>query len=205
MLTYIFLWILVLIIGTAICFSILRSIAKTGVIIIFIIILFIAITMGLTYSDINEFQKDAALGEKIILLRSNEQLTFSTVQTGWGEQETYSMPVLNDEELQKLLDNDNLKQIKISGEYDKVIIIDTEIFRDTEHATLLSVVEDSSANYDARTFAFTTLETELLEEKGLFYFIGDYKEGNIIIYPNTMFFYIIRFFPETLIEKIINK
>jgi hypothetical protein len=204
MLSYLLLWVLVLIIGTAVCFRILHSIAKTAAIIGFIAILFVAITVGITYSDIQELKEELKVQEQVILIHNKGEVTFSTVQKGWGEANEYKQVPMTDEEIQKAVKKERLKYIKTIDSYYKVILADREIFSELDSAAL-NIIEDSSMNYEERTEAYNILQGELLQEKGLIYIVQEYKEGNIIIYPKTMFFRVIEVIPDNWTQKLMSE
>jgi hypothetical protein len=202
MLTYILLWVLVLIVGTIVCFKILHSIAKTAAIAGFILLLFLAITATLTYSDIQELRGELAEKETAILLHEDLQLTFSTVQMGWSDEKTYTASEMTEEELQEWLKKEELNHIRSEGSYYKVFAVETSIFSPVDGSNmLLETIEDKSKAYEDRTAAYNTLQKMLMEKEGTTYLVQQYREGNIIVYPETMAFRIIEILPESWVKK----
>jgi hypothetical protein len=205
MLTYILLWALFLIVGTIICFKILHSLAKTAAIIGFILILFIAITATLTYSDIQELKSEIAEKEIVILLHEDNTLLFSTVQIGWGNIQQFTAVSMGDDELQSWIKKERYNHIKSSGSYYKVVLIETNIFEPIQNSeTLLTVARKQELSYEERATAYATLEEQLMDQEGMLYLVQEYKEGNIIVYPKTMAFRVIEILPKSWVEKLVE-
>ncbi|PIN79428.1 hypothetical protein COV16_04370 [Candidatus Woesearchaeota archaeon CG10_big_fil_rev_8_21_14_0_10_34_8] len=195
MLSYLLIWIIVLIVGTIICFKILKSIAKTLVIAGFILLLFFAITTTLTYSDMQELKQELADRENVYFIQTDNNLVFSTAQYG----EEYKELIIDNVEFNEEYYEDLLN----SNDYYKIIIINTIIYDPLEEKTaLLSIVSDSSMPFEARADALDELNKNLKEQEGTHYLIQEYKNKSIEVYPKTMMFWLIGTTPQTWLNKL---
>lgn len=198
---YFLIWLGILVIGTIIGYIIMKNVIKTLVTFLFIIFLFAAITVTLTYSDIQELKTEIAQRENVILVQENQELMFSAVQTHEKELKELEIPAAEQEQWVKEKD---YKQIQEAGEYYKVIVMSRSIFAALEEKNgLLETMENKALPFEERAEAYETLIAVLEEKEGEWYLIKEYKEGNIEVSPKTMFFRVLSVIPSSWIEKLL--
>lgn len=195
---YFLIWLGILIIGTIIGYIIMKNVIKTLVTFLFIIFLFAAITVTLTYSDIQELKAEIAQRENVILVQENQELLFSAVQTHEKELKELAIGAAEQEQWVK---EENYKPIQEAGEYYKVIVMSRSIFDAVEKNALVETMEDKALPFEKRAAAYETLIAALEEKEGEWHMIKEYKEGSIDIYPKTMFFRVLSVIPSRWIEK----
>ncbi len=206
MLSYILIWTLVLIIGTILCFKILKSVLKTVVIACFIFLLFFIITLTLVYSDVQQFKEYFFEGKNGYILEKDDEILFAA-EIFQNENKTkfeYNEVPMSNEELATALKKEDYELIVESGNYNKLIIIQNELYAPLKESALtLTIIEDQHAAFSARTQAFLDLNAQLIEQEGFAYVLLEYKKENIQIYPTSLFFQVLSLIPESWIATFI--
>ncbi len=193
---YFLMWALILIVGTLVFYVIMKSLLKTLATFLFIVMLFIVITATLTYSDFNNLKTKLEKMETAYVFEDNSIPLFGMVAS---QETTIKLEIEGEYE-------NEYEKIRKDYEYYRIIIIKSptydEIPENIESETktaLLETLKDESALFTERAYAFDTLNNAV-KEQGAYFMFKKYKEGNIMVYPRTMFFRIISIIPDSWLE-----
>lgn len=206
---YFLIWLGILIIGTIIGYIIMKNVIKTLVTFLFIIFLFAAITVTLTYSDIQELREAIAEKEIVVIVQENEEPVFAAVIANMGNEPQLKELSLSEAELQESVQKKDWKAVQEGGEYDKVLSMSSTVFEGLDEqlpsqektkSELLNDMKNKELIFEERAGAYMVLEAALVEQEGIFYFLEEYKKGTIEVYPKSIFFQLLKVFP----TKIIN-
>ncbi len=198
MFSYILIWALVLIIGTLLCFKILKSVLKTLAIASFIALLFIITTATLLYSDIKGLKADFSEGENLYILQEDDEVLFAMAIVREGNTTEYQEVAMSNEEMSQELQEGNAEEIRAHGNYKRLVVIDVQTYDALElqeKTALLQMIKDQYAAFPARAQAFEQLNAALLSQEGFASMINEYIKGNIEVYPKTLFFQLLSFIP----------
>lgn len=206
MLPYILIWTLVLVIGTLLCFKILKSVLKTLAIASFIALLFLITTATLLYSDIQGLKADFSEGENLYILQEDDEVLFA-MEIGAGENKKNPRKVaMSNEEMSQELQDGDAEEIRAEGNYKRLIIIDAHAYDALElqeKTAILQMIEEQHAAFPARAQAFLGLNAKLMEQEGLAYVLQEYKKENVQIYPTSFFFQVLSLIPESWIARLV--
>jgi hypothetical protein len=125
--------------------------------------------------------------------------------------------LMNDEQLNdysSYLKGDDYE--KILGDSYKLMVFDVEIISNLDndielgYKTITSdeaitILKSNSGSQEKAALFGVILADEILSSKNPLFFFSEYKNGNIIIYPETALFKTIKFIPLSLIKNIGKK
>lgn len=199
--SYFLMWAFVLIIGTIICYFIVKNVLKVMVTFLFIVALFVAITISLTYSDLQELKQE--LGEEQILYLVHEDgvLLFPVVMVNMTENPSLHQSILEEGKLASWTKQKNYQAILENGAYYKLVTVNTSAYG-SDAVALLDVIGDTGQIFSTRTDAFVALH----ENKNMLLFLFQgYKAGDVVVYPKTMAFRMISLIPEDWVASIADE
>lgn len=206
MLSYILIWTLVLVLGTILCFKILKSVLKTVAIALFIFLLFFITTLTLVYSDVQGLKEDFSEGKNIYILEENDEVLFAVgiLQEENNTKSEYQEVSMSNEELSIALKKEDYKDIQESGAYNKIIVIKKEVYAPIQESSgLWTLLENKKTAFSTQANAFLGLNAQLIEQEGFAYLLQEYKKENIDIYPISLFFQVLSFVPESWIASLV--
>ncbi len=212
---YFLIWFLILFLGTIIGYFIVKNVLKTVITFLFIVFLFATITIILTYSDIQEMREEYGKKEIVIILHEDQRIIFSAVERNFLSEENkteYEEIAIEEEQVQRYVALKKYKEILDSGEYYKVFVINKSVYdilkEEIETDVGISakidwimILEDDSHPFEERAETLGILNNAIIKQEGINYFITQYKQGSIIIYPKTMIFNILELIPANWIEE----
>lgn len=207
MLSYILIWILVLVIGTLLCFKLLKSVLKTVAIAVFILLLFFITTLTLVYSDVQGIKEDFSEGKNLYILEENNEVLFAVgvVQEENNTKSEYQEVSMSNEELSIVLKKEDYKDIQESGTYNKILVIKKEVYAPIQESHLVfSIIDDQHVAFSIRAEAFLGLNAQLIGQEGFAYLLQEYKKGNVQIYPTSLFFQVLSFIPESWLGMMMS-
>ena len=174
-----------------------------------IISLLMAANLYFIYQDFQDLRENFASSEKKVILKDGDKIltglllnedTNLMTNAQLNEYSSY----LIDSDYEKILD-DSYKlmifDVEIISNLDDEIEIENQIFTREQLVTTLK-----SGNNDEKAALFSViLADEILSSRNPLFFLSEFKEGNIMIYPETALFKTIKFIPLSLIEDIGKK
>ncbi len=199
--SYFLAWVAVLIIGTIVCYFVVRNVLKVVVTFLFIVALFVAITISLTYSDVQELKQELGEEQILYLVHEDTTLLFPVVMVNMTENPSLHQSVLEESQIAALVKQKNYRAILENGAYYKVVAINTSAYS-TDDAALLRTISDTDQLFSARADAFEELHKD--KNMLLFLFQG-YKAGDVVVYPKTMVFRIMGIIPEDWVASIADE
>ena len=214
MVNYFLTWALILIVGTIILYFIVKNVLRVVVTFLFIVFLFVAITMTLTYSDIQSLRSDIQDKEIVLAVQNDGEYLFALVQYTENEEKKVKQVSMSEDDVAAAIIDEKYKPILASGNYYKFILLDksvfaslpSEIISDNETKTtdeLFTTLSNRDLSFDDRADAFSTLLSALEEQEGMFYVLQKFQDGRVVIYPKTMFFRVLESLPISFVEKFI--
>ena len=214
MANYFLTWALILIVGTIILYFIVKNVLRVVVTFLFIVFLFVAITMTLTYSDIQSLRSDIQDKEIVLAVQNDGEYLFALVQYTENEEKKVKQVSMSEGDVAAAITDEKYKPILASGNYYKLILLDksvfaslpSEIISDNETKTtdeLFAILSNRALSFDDRADAFSTLLSALEEQEGMFYVLQKFQDGRVVIYPKTMFFRVLESLPISFVEKFI--
>lgn len=214
MVNYFLTWALILIVGTIILYFIVKNVLRVVVTFLFIVFLFVAITMTLTYSDIQSLRSDIQDKEIVLAVQNDGEYLFALVQYTENEEKKVKQVSMSEDDVAAAITDEKYKPILASGNYYKFILLDksvfaslpSEIILDNETKTtdeLFAILSNRALSFDDRADAFSTLLSALEEQEGMFYVLQKFQDGRVVIYPKTMFFRVLESLPISFVEKFI--
>ncbi|MBT3407120.1 hypothetical protein HN415_00385, partial [Candidatus Woesearchaeota archaeon] len=82
--------------------------------------------------------------------------------------------------------------------------IDLSIINDSiKDEEKVNLSEEFRTDEDFRSSLFLLSTNEILEEKGVKYIYKEYKNGNVVVYPKTMVFFLIKVMPSWLMNLVL--
>ena len=199
--SYFLMWIAVLIIGTIICYFVVKNVLKVVVTFLFILALFVAITISLTYSDIQELKQELGEEQILYLIHEDTTLLFPVIMINMTEKYSLHQSTLQESQIASWTKQKNYQAILENGAYYKVVAINTSAY-DAQDVALLQTMSDTNQLFSVRSDAFE----ELHEDKNMLLFLFQgYKAGTVIVYPKTMAFRIMSIIPEDWVASIADE
>jgi len=180
-----------------------------------IISLLLVLNLFFIYQDFKDLRENFTVSEKkIILVDDNKVLTGLLM----GE-EIDSLAESQLEAYSSSLINNNYEEI-LGNSY-KLMVFDIDIisnldsdlnmgdFQITTDDAISTLKSDIASSEEKASLFSIILENEILSPKNPLFFFSEFKNGNILIYPETALFKTIKFIPLSLIkdvgEKIFDK
>ena len=176
-----------------------------------IISLILATNLFFIYQDFKDLRENFGVSEKKVILKDDDKVLTGLIL---GE----DTALMSDDQLNdysSYLKNDNYE--KILGDSYKLMVFDVEIISnlDTEidigtqtitqdDAVAILKSKNSGAEEKASLFSIL-LADEILSSKNPLFFFSEFKNGNIIIYPETALFKTIKIIPVSFIKDIGEK
>ena len=77
---YLIIWVLILVVGTVVCYVIAKNVIKALATFLFIIFLFLAITATLIYADWQHLKTQFTEKEAVIILQENQEYIFAVIK-----------------------------------------------------------------------------------------------------------------------------
>lgn len=211
---YFLTWALILILGTIILYFIMKNVLRVVATFLFIVFLFVAITLTLTYSDVQGLREDIQDKEIVLIVHDQGNYLFGLIQYTENEEKKVKQISLSEDDIATAIAAEQYKTVLQSGNYYKVILLDKSVFAvlpseisvDNETETvdqLFAVLSDKGDSFHNRAAAFSTLLSALEEQEGMFYVLQEFQKENVVIYPKTMFFRVLESLPLSWVEKFI--
>ncbi|MBI5073114.1 hypothetical protein HZA99_04810 [Candidatus Woesearchaeota archaeon] len=211
---YFLTWALILVLGTIILYFIMKNVLRVVVTFLFIVFLFVAMTLTLTYSDVQSLREDIQDKEIVLIVHDQGNYLFGLVQYTENEEKKVKEISLSEDDLAAAVADEHYKTILQSGSYYKVILLDKSVFavlpseitagNETQATNdLFAILSDTNNSFDERAIAFSTLLSALSEQEGMFYVLSEFQNGNVVIYPKTMFFRVLESLPLSWVDKLI--
>ena len=199
--SYFLMWIAVLIIGTIICYFVVKNVLKVVVTFLFILALFVAITISLTYSDIQELKQELGEEQILYLIHEDTTLLFPVIMINMTEKYSLHQSTLQESQIASWTKQKNYQAILENGAYYKVVAINTSAYS-SDDIVLLQTLRNTNQPFSARAAAFE----ELHEDKNMLLLLFQgYKAGTVIVYPKTMAFRIMSIIPEDWVASIADE
>ena len=224
--------IIIFIVATIIIFKIVKTILKTILIVLILSFLLTAIFGFFTYQDAVELKDNLETKPKLMLLQDNEKIVAGFVTTDFEEEPEF-LTISQITEYQNSFKKQDYK--KMLGNNYKMFIINLKAFdiideqldfngKKTSKNSLYSMLKsnDPFSLYKSETGIdpalmgisdpvefkaniFGILFSEEIEKKGQFFIFSEYKEKNIIVYPETAVFRFIKLIPTSFIKNMFEK
>ena len=173
-----------------------------------VIFLMIAANLFFIFQDFNDFRQNFGVSEKKVILKDEDRILTGLVL----DEDTNMMTNTQLNDYSSYLRTDDLD--KILGDSYKLIIFDVDIISnlDTEidfengitTDEAITILNTGSSEEKAEVFSII-LADEILSSRNPLFFLSEFKEGNIMIYPETALFKTIKFIPLSFIGDIGKK
>ena len=175
-----------------------------------IIFLLLAANTYFIYQDFKDLGENFGVSEKKVILKDEDK-----VLTGLLLNEDTDL--MNDEQLNdysSYLKGDDYE--KILGDSYKLMVFDVEIISnldndiDLGYKTITSdeaitILKSNSGSQEKAALFGVILADEILNSRNPLFFFSEFKNNNIIIYPETALFKTIKFIPLSLMKNIGEK
>lgn len=224
--------IIIFIVVAIIIFKIVKTIIKTILIVLILSFLLTAIFGFFTYKDAVELKDNLETESKLMLLQDNEKIAAGFVTTDF-EEEVEFLTISQITEYQNSFKKQDYK--KMLGNNYKMFIIELKAFdfddeeldfigKKVSKNLLYSVLKSndpitlykSKTNVDPALYGisdhiefksqvFAVLFSDAIEKRGQFFIFSEYKEKNIIVYPETAVFKFIKLIPTSFIKNMFEK
>lgn len=193
--------------------------------------IFCVIVGFFVYRDVMDLKKNFVNSSKLFLLEDNDKFLAGAQMYGFdlGNNPPH---MLNGNEIEELNSKSGYKEVL--GSHYKIILIRMDAFNALPDSiemggieiiskeTLFSLLRSDNpiddflgsndelpeeANDDTtfKNVLFFGAFGVLVKERGPFYVLKEYKRGNVLVYPETITFKVIRFLPISTAEKIANQ
>ena len=203
--------IIILVLIAVFAWAIFKKVFKLVLYVGLIIFLLLAANIYFIYKDVTDLRENFAVEtKKVILVDEDEILTGLLLD---GEINLMTNEQLND--FSSYLEDENYEEI-LGTDY-KLMIFDVEIISNVENdiefgdetispdeAIMILKSETTENEMKASLFGLI-LADEILSSKNPLFFFSEIKKGNIIVYPKTALFKIVKFVPTTFIKNIGEK
>ena len=173
-----------------------------------VIFLMIAANLFFIFQDFNDFRQNFGVSEKKVILKDEDRILTGLVL----DEDTNMMTNTQLNDYSSYLRTDDLD--KILGDSYKLMIFDVDIISnlDTEidfengitTDEAITILNTGSSEEKAEVFSII-LADEILSSRNPLFFLSEFKEGNIMIYPETALFKTIKFIPLSFIGDIGKK
>jgi len=179
-----------------------------------VIFLLMSANLYFIYQDFKDLRENFAVSEKKVILKDDNEILTGLLL----DEDTNLMTNKQLNDYSSYLKDNNYE--KILGDSYKLMVIDVEIISDLdseidfEFGTITSdealAILRTSGNKEEKASLFSViLADEILSSGNPLFFFSEFKNGNIMIYPETALFKTIKFIPLSLIkdvgEKIFDK
>jgi len=176
-----------------------------------IISLILAVNIFFVYLDFNDLRKNFGVSEKKVILKDDRGIL-----TGLLLNEDAKL--MTDKQLDdysSYLKNNNYE--KILGDSYKLMIFDVNIIKNLDDEIVIGgqtitpneaikILKSKNNNAEEKAALFSTiLSDEILSSRNPLFFFSEFKNGNIVIYPETTLFKTMKFIPLSLMEDIGKK
>ena len=176
-----------------------------------IISLILAVNIFFVYLDFNDLRKNFGVSEKKVILKDDRGIL-----TGLLLNEDAKL--MTDKQLDdysSYLKNNNYE--KILGDSYKLMIFDVNIIKNLDDEIVIEgqtitpneaikILKSKNNNAEEKAALFSTiLSDEILSSRNPLFFFSEFKNGNIVIYPETTLFKTMKFIPLSLMEDIGKK
>jgi|TARA_B100001964_G_C14185010_1_gene578204 hypothetical protein len=176
-----------------------------------IIFLLLAANLFFIYQDFNDLKENFGVSEKkVILVEGNEVLTGLMLN---GDTKLMTNEQLDDYS-SYLRDND---YESILGDSYKLMVFDVDIISNLDNEIELegkiiaqddavAMLKSKNTNAGEKAELFSTiLADEILSSKSPLFFFSEFKDDNIVIYPETALFKTIKIIPLSFIKDVAGK
>ena len=176
-----------------------------------IISLILAVNIFFVYLDFNDLRKNFGVSEKKVILKDDRGIL-----TGLLLNEDAKL--MTDKQLDdysSYLKNNNYE--KILGDSYKLMIFDVNIIKNLDDEIVIEgqtitpneaikILKSKNNNAEEKAALFSTiLSDEIISSRNPLFFFSEFKNGNIVIYPETTLFKTMKFIPLSLMEDIGKK
>lgn len=214
MVNYFLLWALILLVGTIVLFFLMKRILRVVVTILFIVFLFVAITITLTYSDVQNLRADIQDKEIVLIVHEQGEYLFGLVQYTENQEKKVKEISLFEDDIAAAIARENYKYILSAGNYYKVILLNKSVFAvlpsdimkendAIDKNVLFATLSNHALSFEQRAAAFSVLLSTLEEQEGMFYVFKEFQDGNVLIYPKTMFFRVLESLPLSWVQRLL--
>lgn len=176
-----------------------------------IISLILAANLFFIYQDFTDLRENFGVSEKKVILKDDDKVLTGLVLNEDTKLMTnkqlndYSL-YLKDEKYDKILD-DSYKLMVFDAEI--ISNLDAEIDLGDKTITsdeAITILKSKSSNAEEKAALFSILlADEILSSQNPLFFFSEFKNGNIVIYPETALFKTIKIIPVSFIEDIGKK
>ncbi|MBU3941628.1 MAG: hypothetical protein KKF74_01815 [Nanoarchaeota archaeon] len=224
--------IIIFVVVSIVILKIVTKLIKAVLMILIIAFLITSIFGFFTYKDAVELKDNLESKPKLMLLQDNEKIVAGFVATDF-EEEAEFLRISQVAEYQNSFKKQDYK--KMLGNNQKMFIIDLKAFdlvdekvnfngKELSKNFLYSVLKSNdpislyksetgmdpalngiSDPVEFKSQVFAALFSEAIEKKGTFFIFSEYKEKNIIIYPETAVFKFIGLIPTSFIKKMFEE
>jgi len=215
-----------------ILFKISKTIAKIIVAFVLLLIILTSLFSYLLYADLSDLNNNLYEKPSIFIIKE-ETNTLSIVSLNLGMKNDVIQELSNQEyySIRQNFENDNLDVI--INNYFKLIIVDITVLEKTPKKSIkqdkLEITKETAVkaiksdnplemlNLDVKNLGNNQLKTlillkflgdeqqETIEDSILPLILGEYKEGNILIYKDTIIFKLTKILPKSLITARLKK
>ncbi len=224
--------IIIFIVAAIIIFKIVKTVLKTILIVLILSFLLTAIFGFFTYQDAVELKDNLETESKLMLLQDNEKIAAGFIVAEFEEKaEFFTISQITEyqnsfkkQDYKKMLGNDYkmfIIELKAFDFDDKELdFIGKKVSKNILYSVLKSndpiTLYKSKTNVDPALYGisdhikfksqiFAVLFNDAIEKKGQFFIFSEYKEKNIIVYPETTVFKFIKLIPTSFIKNMFEK
>ena len=169
-----------------------------------IIFLLISANLFFIFQDFNDFRQNFGVSEKKVILKDEDRVLTGLVL----DEDTNLMTNTQLNDYSSYLTTDDFD--KILGDSYKLLIFDIDIISNLDNEIdfengittdeAITILNTGSSEEKATVFSII-LADEILSSRNPLFFLSEFKEGNIMIYPETALFKAARIIPLTFIKE----
>jgi len=183
-----------------IAYKIIKGLLKTALVLVAVASIVLGAGVFLVYMDANKLKENFGSEKNLFLLVDNNEVLSALEFDGESDPQ-----IINQQELDEY--SRNLREggyAKILDGYYKLFILDIAIL-DAEAMEDKKISADvfREGNTDEKAELFASIVSEVFSNT--VFLISEYKEGNILVYEETIMFKAIRMVPTALIKTVANK
>ena len=176
-----------------------------------IISLILAVNIFFVYLDFNDLRKNFGVSEKKVILKDDRGILTGLLL----DDDAKLMTDKQLDDYSSYLKNNNYE--KILGDSYKLMIFDVNIIKNLDDEIVIGgqtitpneaikILKSKNNNAEEKAALFSTiLSDEILSSRNPLFFFSEFKNGNIVIYPETTLFKTMKFIPLSLMEDIGKK
>lgn len=176
-----------------------------------IISLILAVNIFFVYLDFNDLRKNFGVSEKKVILKDDRGILTGLLL----DDDAKLMTDKQLDDYSSYLKNNNYE--KILGDSYKLMIFDVNIIKNLDDEIVIEgqtitpneaikILKSKNNNAEEKAALFSTiLSDEILSSRNPLFFFSEFKNGNIVIYPETTLFKTMKFIPLSLMEDIGKK